>query len=69
MIERILQWFRVAVPAPDAGSASVQVGCHFEEVLEMAESVHRRTGGLEMPPVQTPQAQCVHRRTGGLEIK
>lgn len=39
MIERVLQWFRVAVPAPDAGSASVQVGCHFEEVLEMAESL------------------------------
>ena len=39
MIERILNWFRTAKPQPSLHDAAVQIGCHYEEVAEMAEAV------------------------------
>jgi len=35
-ITSIATWFRLAVPKPTEQSTQVQIGCHFEEVAEMA---------------------------------
>lgn len=39
MIKRILNWFQTAKPQPTAKDVMTQIGCHFEEVAEMAEAV------------------------------
>ncbi len=39
MIKRILNWFQAAKPQPSAKDVMTQIGCHFEEVSEMAEAV------------------------------
>lgn len=39
MIARIVKWFQAAVPNPQTENAVVQIGCHFEECAEMAESL------------------------------
>lgn len=36
-IEQILDWFKAAVPNPTDENLCVQVGCHYEEISEMAE--------------------------------
>lgn len=36
-IEEIKQWFAAAVPQPGLKNAAVQIGCHYEEVLEMVD--------------------------------
>lgn len=33
--ESIQNWFKLAVPEPTDANRSVQLGCHFEEVVEM----------------------------------
>lgn len=38
-IKEILKWFKKAVPEPTAENACVQIGCHYEEVAEMAEAI------------------------------
>ena len=40
MIKRILNWFQTAKPQPTAKDVMTQIGCHFEEVEEMAASIH-----------------------------
>ena len=40
MIKRILNWFQAAKPTPTAKDVMTQIGCHFEEVAEMAASIH-----------------------------
>lgn len=35
-IKEILKWFKKAVPEPTVETACVQIGCHYEEVAEMA---------------------------------
>lgn len=40
MIKRILNWFQTAKPQPTAKDVMTQIGCHFEEVAEMAASIH-----------------------------
>lgn len=35
-INNILKWFKKAVPEPTIEAACVQIGCHYEEVAEMA---------------------------------
>ena len=35
-IQSIKKWFEIAKPNPSIEDASVQIGCHFEEVAEMA---------------------------------
>lgn len=35
-LNSIANWFAQAVPTPTAANVSVQIGCHFEEVREMA---------------------------------
>ena len=39
MIYSIKKWFEVAKPTPTAKDASVQIGCHYEEVAEMANAL------------------------------
>lgn len=36
-IKEILKWFKKAVPEPTIETACVQIGCHYEEVSEMAQ--------------------------------
>lgn len=36
-IKPILEWFQQAKPNPTAEDACVQIGCHYEEVAEMAD--------------------------------
>ena len=38
-----LEWFRRAVPTPTSKNLHVQLGCHFEEVVEMLESIEGET--------------------------
>lgn len=37
-MESIISWFEKAKPNPTGKDLAVQVGCHFEEVVEMLES-------------------------------
>ncbi len=39
-INEILKWFKKAVPNPTVETACVQIGCHYEEVAEMAECLN-----------------------------
>ena len=39
MIHSIKEWFKAAKPEPTAKDASVQIGCHYEEVAEMASAL------------------------------
>lgn len=38
-LETTKQWFDIAIPEPDLEKRCVQLGCHFEEVAEMFESL------------------------------
>ena len=38
-IQNTADWFRQAVPEPDSKSVCIQLGCHFEEVAEMLETL------------------------------
>lgn len=35
MIDRIINWFKVAKPNPNTNDITVQYGCHLEEIAEM----------------------------------
>ena len=39
MLYSIKKWFEVAKPEPTVKDASVQIGCHYEEVAEMANAL------------------------------
>ena len=39
MIHSIKEWFKAAKPEPTTKDASVQIGCHYEEVAEMASAL------------------------------
>ena len=38
-ISDIKGWFELAVPTPNDKNRAVQIGCHFEEVFEMLETL------------------------------
>ncbi len=38
-LEKTKQWFEQAIPEPTVEQACIQIGCHFEEVAEMAEAM------------------------------
>lgn len=38
-LHKTLEWFKQAVPEPTPEIACVQIGCHLEEVSEMAEAL------------------------------
>ena len=40
VIEQIEQWFKDAIPNPTDKDLCVQLGCHFEEVLESMEALN-----------------------------
>lgn len=42
-LESIKEWFKVAKPNPTTDDIAVQIGCHFEEIAEMQESLMRGT--------------------------
>lgn len=44
-IKEIKNWFEAAVPNPTVENACVQVGCHYEEVVEMMEVLGDSYGG------------------------
>ena len=39
-LEKTKQWFEQAIPEPTREQASIQIGCHLEEVEEMLEAVN-----------------------------
>lgn len=39
MIDSIKEWFKAAKPKPTVKDALVQIGCHYEEVAEMADAL------------------------------
>ena len=39
MIHNIKEWFKAAKPNPSTADVSVQIGCHYEEVAEMASAL------------------------------
>lgn len=39
-LKRALEWHKQAVPNPTIESACVQIGCHYEEVAEMAQATN-----------------------------
>lgn len=39
MIHSIKEWFKAAKPEPTVKDAGVQIGCHYEEVAEMADAL------------------------------
>ena len=39
MIHSIKEWFKAAKPNPSTADACVQIGCHYEEVAEMASAL------------------------------
>ena len=39
MIHSIKEWFKAAKPNPSTADACVQIGCHYEEVAEMADAL------------------------------
>ena len=39
MIHSIKAWFKAAKPEPTVKDALVQIGCHYEEVAEMADAL------------------------------
>ena len=38
-IKDIKKWFEIAIPEPTTEQACIQIGCHYEEVAEMAEAL------------------------------
>ena len=40
MIHNIKEWFKAAKPEPTVKDASVQIGCHYEEVSEMSSVLY-----------------------------
>lgn len=42
-IQEIIEWFKAAKPKPTTDDIAVQIGCHFEEIAEMQESLMRGT--------------------------
>lgn len=47
-IHHIRDWFKLAVPTPTDKNRAVQIGCHFEEVAEMANAVGEFKGEEEL---------------------
>jgi hypothetical protein len=47
-IEQILDWFKAAVPNPTPENLCVQIGCHYEEVSEMADVLMDKGARNEM---------------------
>ena len=39
MIHSIKEWFKAAKPKPTVKDVGVQIGCHYEEVAEMADAL------------------------------
>lgn len=39
-ISNVKNWFEVAIPNPTIEQACIQVGCHFEELGEMMDSIN-----------------------------
>lgn len=52
-IKNILAWFQKAVPTPTDANRAVQIGCHFEEVAEMAEATGDSTVGMAISDLAT----------------
>lgn len=46
-IEQILDWFKAAVPNPTDENLCVQIGCHYEEIGEMATALDDTTTYIE----------------------
>ena len=50
-IESIVQWFNTAKPEPNIKDLSTQLGCHYEEVAEMAKCLGDKNLAVELNAV------------------
>ncbi|AGR46544.1 putative phosphoribosyl-ATP pyrophosphohydrolase [Pseudoalteromonas phage TW1] len=61
MIKGIKKWFKTAKPNPSVEDACVQIGCHYEEVSEMAETI----GSYDLAAKIEREANCFKDRYSG----
>lgn len=69
-IESIALWHKRARPAPTQREFDVQLGCHFEEIVEMIEALrfsHTTGNGIEMPGKNSDIYQVVKSYADGLK--
>jgi hypothetical protein len=69
-IESIALWHNRARPAPTEKDLNVQLGCHFEEIIEMLETLrfsHTTGNGIEMPGKNSDIYQMVQGYADGLK--
>lgn len=44
ILNATLEWFQRAIPQPSSKNLHVQMGCHFEEVVEMVQAIQPLNG-------------------------
>lgn len=49
-VAKITEWHRRARPTPDDKAFNVQLGCHFEEIAEMVETLTFHVDGFASTP-------------------
>lgn len=59
-IKDIKNWFEVAIPNPTIEQACIQIGCHYEEVAEMACSLNDISAENELLAGLYKQVDDVH---------
>jgi predicted HAD superfamily Cof-like phosphohydrolase len=57
-IKDIKNWFEIAIPEPTVEQACVQIGCHYEEVGEMAKAVGDYDAELEIANTSLDYKGC-----------
>lgn len=69
-LEHIQLWHKRARPEPTVENFNVQLGCHFEEFVEMVEALrfsHKSGAGVEMPGKNSALYQLVKDYADGLK--
>jgi predicted HAD superfamily Cof-like phosphohydrolase len=69
-IESIALWHKRARPEPTDKDFNVQLGCHFEEIVEMIEALrftHTSGNGVELPGKNSTLYQTVKDYADGLK--
>lgn len=59
-VEICLNFFRAAVPYPTAKNVTTQLGCHFEEVREMIQSLRPGFNHAEAVTVMKQAEEAIH---------
>lgn len=59
-VENCLAFFKAAVPVPSVKNMSTQLGCHFEEVREMLQSLRPGLGHIDATYFINQAADALH---------